>query len=53
VLSLAVSVDVVDPLIVAGPVIVAVHVHRNDTVIVIRPVDGSCAPTVLMVVIDP
>jgi hypothetical protein len=25
---------------VVGPVIVAVHVHGNDTLIVIRPVDG-------------
>jgi hypothetical protein len=32
-----VAVDVV------GPVILAVHVHGNDAVIVIRPVAGSCA----------
>jgi hypothetical protein len=31
-----VAVDVV------GPVIVAVHVHGNDTLIVIRPVEGGC-----------
>jgi hypothetical protein len=34
----------------ADTVMVAVHVHGNHTVIVIRPVDGSSAPlvTVLM-----
>lgn len=34
---MVVAVDVI------GPVIVAVHVNGNDTVIVIRPVDGSDA----------
>jgi hypothetical protein len=32
-----VAVDVIDT------VVVAVHVHGNDTLIVIRPVNGSCA----------
>jgi hypothetical protein len=30
---------VIDPVIVIGPVIVAVHVHGNDTVVVIATVD--------------
>ena len=39
VMVVAVIVDV----LVIGPVIVAVHVHGNDTVIVIRPVDATSA----------
>jgi hypothetical protein len=34
-----VDVDVIVPVIVIGPVGVAVHVNGNDTVIVIWPVD--------------
>jgi len=40
-LILIVPVDVVVDVI--GPLIVAVHVHGNDTVIVIRPVDETSA----------
>jgi hypothetical protein len=35
-----VIVDVIGALDVIDTVVVAVHVHGNDTVIVIRPVDG-------------
>jgi hypothetical protein len=38
-----VIVDVIGAVDVIGTVAVAVHVHGNDTVIVIRPVDGSDA----------
>jgi hypothetical protein len=37
------SVEVIVAVEVIGPVIVAVHLHGNDTMIVIRPVYGSCA----------
>ena len=37
-------VDVI--VIVDAPVIVAVHLNGNDTVVVIRPVDGSWHPPV-------
>jgi hypothetical protein len=33
--------------IVIEPVIVAVHVNRNDTVIVIQPVDDRCTDALL------
>ena len=35
------AVDVIVAVDVIGPVIVAVHVHGNDTVVVIRPVGGK------------
>jgi hypothetical protein len=38
-----VIVDVIVAVDVIDTVIVSVHVHGNDTVIVIRPVDGSDA----------
>jgi hypothetical protein len=37
------SVELIVTVDVVGPMIVIVHVHGNDAVIVIRPVDGGCA----------
>ena len=39
-----VDVTVIVDVIVIATVIVAVHVHGNATVIVIRPVDGGVQP---------
>ena len=39
------AIVIVDVFVIA-PVIVDVHVHGNDTVIVIQPVDGSGATVV-------
>ena len=37
------SVEVIVAVDIVGPVIVDVHMNGNDTVVVIRPVDGSRA----------